>query len=158
MLCNDLLSRAKKKQNIGIKYFHTSTSYGLEHDKGAICKLSIKMPIKNAAAKAYSYRMLLSFKTSVLYKKKLSNFTPDNCVRCEVAFVGHNSSFCRVFVHAHPKNFSTFDQLLIFVNLYQDAKKRFIPSVHFSDAVHFRVPSVNWRHPILNMLTSKIPN
>ena len=23
------------------------------------------------------------------------NFTPDNCVRCEAAFIGHNSVFCR---------------------------------------------------------------
>ena len=33
-----------------------------------------------------------------------------------------------IFDHAHIKN---FDQLLIFVNLYQHAKNHFIPSVHF---------------------------
>ena len=36
----------------------------------------------------------------------------------------------------------TFDQLLIFVNLYQHAKK----SVHSSDTINFRVPSPDWPH------------
>ena len=43
---------------------------------------------------AYAYRMLLSFKTMVAYNKKI-NLTPDNCVHCEAAFVGHNSIFHR---------------------------------------------------------------
>ena len=47
---------------------------------------------KTRTGKAYGYRMLLSFKTSVTYKKNV-NFKPDNCVRCEAAFVGHNSIF-----------------------------------------------------------------
>ena len=38
------------------------------------------------------YRMLLSFKMSITYKKTF-NFTPDNCVRCEAAFIGNNSIF-----------------------------------------------------------------
>ena len=38
-----------------------------------------------------------------------------------------------------------FDQLLIFVNLYQHAKNWFIPSVYSLDTVNFRVPST---HPI----------
>ena len=44
--------------------------------------------------KTYAYRMLLSFKTSVTYKK-IFNFTPNNFVRCEPALVGHNSIFAR---------------------------------------------------------------
>ena len=32
-----------------------------------------------------------------------------------------------------------FDNLLIFVNLYQHAKNQFIPSVHSSDTVNFKV-------------------
>ena len=36
------------------------------------------------------YRMLLSFKMSITYKKTF-NFTPHNCARCEAAFIGHNS-------------------------------------------------------------------
>ena len=52
------------------------------------------MKRKTRVGKAYTYRILLRFKTSVIYKKKF-NFTPDSCVRCEAAFVGHNSVFCR---------------------------------------------------------------
>ena len=48
------------------------------------------------AEKAYTYRMLLSFKTSVTYHKKL-NFAADNCVRCEAVFVGYNSDIVQVF-------------------------------------------------------------
>ena len=48
---------------------------------------------KTRVEKAYAYGMLLSFKTSVTYNF-LKNFTPDNCARCEAAFVGHNSTFC----------------------------------------------------------------
>ena len=36
-----------------------------------------------------------------------------------------------------------FDQLLIFVNLYQHAKNQFIPSVNSSDRDNFRVPSLD---------------
>ena len=43
---------------------------------------------------AYAYQMLQSFKTSVTYKNN-SSFTPDKCVRCETAFIGQNSIFCR---------------------------------------------------------------
>ena len=48
---------------------------------------------KTRAGKAYSYRMLLSFKMSVT--NNFFNFTPSNCVCCEAAFVGHNSIFYR---------------------------------------------------------------
>ena len=33
-----------------------------------------------------------------------------------------------------------FDQLLIFMNLYQHAKNQFIPFAHSSDTVNFKVP------------------
>ena len=48
-----------------------------------------------------------------------------------------------------------FDQLLIFVNLYQHAKNQFIPSVHSSDTVSFKVPLLDWPHPFLTMPTPK---
>ena len=50
----------------------------------------------------------------------------------------------------------TFDQLLIFVNLYQRAKNQFIRYGHSSDTVNFNAPSHDWSHPFLTMLTSKI--
>ena len=46
-------------------------------------------------------------------------------------------------------------QLLTFVNLYQHAKNQFIPSVHSSDTVNFKVPSHDWPHPFLTMPTPK---
>ena len=52
---------------------------------------------KTRAGKAYSYRMLLSFRTLVTYEK-LFNFTQDNCGSCETAFVGNNSIFCAVLI------------------------------------------------------------
>ena len=48
---------------------------------------------KPKPVKAYAYRMILSFKTSVTYKKK--HLHAEQFVRCEAAFVGHNSIFCR---------------------------------------------------------------
>ena len=49
-----------------------------------------------------------------------------------------------------------FDQLLIFVNLYQHAKNLlFIPFAHSSDTVNFKVPSHDWSHPVLTMPTPK---
>ena len=48
-----------------------------------------------------------------------------------------------------------FDQLLIFVNLYQHAKSQFIPSVHSSDTVNFKVPLLDWPHLFLTMPTPK---
>ena len=65
---------------------------------------------------------------------------------------------CKLKEHCHlwpappPKK---FDQLLIFVNLYQHAKNQFIPSVHSSDTVNFKVPSHDWPHPFLTMPTPK---
>ena len=40
--------------------------------------------------------------------------------------------------------------------MYQHAKNKFIPSVHSSDTVNFRVPSQDWLHAFLTMLTPKI--
>ena len=48
-----------------------------------------------------------------------------------------------------------FDQLLIFVNLYQHAKNQFIPSVHSSDTVNFKVPSHAWPHQFFMIPTPK---
>ena len=56
--------------------------------------------------KTYAYQILLSFKTSVTFFKNNFNFTPDNYVRCEVAFVGYNSIFCRIFRSATLEQFS----------------------------------------------------
>ena len=80
----------KKQESIGIKSFYLNASYGLEYEN-CITKLSIKMFIKKHY-RLMQYRMLLSFKMSITYKKTF-NFTPDNCVRCEAAFIGHNSIF-----------------------------------------------------------------
>ena len=51
-----------------------------------------------------------------------------------------------------------FDWLLIFLNLYQHVKNQFIPSLYSLDTVNFRVPSLDWPHPSLTMLTPKICN
>ena len=45
----------------------------------------------------------------------------------------------------------TFDQLLIFVNLYQHAKNQLIPTVHSSDTVNSKVPSHYWPNQFLTM-------
>ena len=58
-------------------------------------KMFIKRKIR--VGKAYAYRMLAIFKTSVSYKESF-NFVSDNCVvRFEVAFVGH----CLIFFAGH---------------------------------------------------------
>ena len=49
----------------------------------------------------------------------------------------------------------SFDQRLIFVDLYQHAKNQFIPSIHSPDTVNFEVPSHDWLHPFLTMPTPK---
>ena len=41
---------------------------------------------------------------------------------------------------------------------HQHAKNQFIPFVHSSDTVNFRVPSHDWPHPFLTMPTPKILN
>ena len=56
------------------------------------------------------------------------------------------------------KKFKIFDLLLIFVNLCQHAKNQFIPSVHPSDTVGFRVLSRDWPHPYLTIPTPKMFN
>ena len=81
--------KKKKQESIGIKSFYLNASHGLEYEKNCITKLSIKIFIKKQY-RLMQYRMLLSFKMSITYKKTF-NFTPDNCVRCEAAFIGHNS-------------------------------------------------------------------
>ena len=79
--------------------------------KDCISKLSIKMFMKRKtnARKAYAYRMPLIFKTFVTYQKRI-NLTPDNCVRCEVTFVGHNLIFCRTLSDA----WCSYSGLLVF--------------------------------------------
>ena len=44
------------------------------------------------------------------------------------------------------------------MNLYQHAKNQFTPSVHFSDAINFKVSSHDWPHPFLTMATPKTFN
>ena len=44
-----------------------------------------------------------------------------------------------------------FDQILLFVNLYQHAKIQFIPSVHSSDTVNFIVLAPDWPYLFLVM-------
>ena len=41
------------------------------------------------------------------------------------------------------------------MSLYQHAKNQFIPSIHSSDTVTFKVPSHDWRYPVLTMPTPK---
>ena len=52
----------------------------------------------------------------------------------------------------------SFDQFLSFVTMYQHEKNQFIPCVHSSDTVNFRVPPPDLPHPFLSMLTPKISN
>lgn len=56
--------------------------------------MSNKIFIKTKARgeKVYAYRMFVRFKTSVT-SVDFFNFTPDNYVRSEAAFVEHNSIF-----------------------------------------------------------------
>ena len=51
-----------------------------------------------------------------------------------------------------------FDQILIFVNLYQCAKNQLIPSVHSWDTIHFGVQRPDWSNPFLNMPNQNIFN
>ena len=60
------------------------------------------------------------------------------------------------FLTTHNQH--SLGQLLIFVNLYQQAKNHFILSVHFWVTVNFRVLSPDWKHPFLTMLTPNIFN
>ena len=70
----------EKNKSTGIKSFYSNTCYGFEYKKTASVKLSIKMKKKKAkrktkkkkktrVEKAYAYRILLSFKTSVTCEK-----------------------------------------------------------------------------------------
>ena len=49
-----------------------------------------------------------------------------------------------------------FDQLLIFVNLYQHPKNQFIISVHASDTVNFTELRPDWPHPFATTPNQKI--
>ena len=42
------------------------------------------------------------------------------------------------------------------MNLHQRAKNQFLPFVHSSDRVNYRVPSHDWPHPLLTTPTPKI--
>ena len=44
------------------------------------------------------------------------------------------------------------------MNLHQHAKNQFLPFVHSSDRVNYRVPSHDWPHPLLTTPTPKIFN
>ena len=70
--------------------------------------MSIKIfaKINTRAGRTYAYRMLVSFKTLVTYKK-VFNFTPNNFVRSEAAFVWRGSIFCRTLCDVR---FSSFYQ------------------------------------------------
>ena len=59
-----------------------------------------------------------------------------------------------IFDHAHPK---IFNQLLIFVIMYQHAKSKFIASVDSSDS-QFYSPAIRLVTPILIMFTPKMFN
>ena len=52
----------------------------------------------------------------------------------------------------------SLNQHLGLLNLCQHAKTQFIPSVHSSDTVSFRVLSPNWPHPFLTMLSPEFFN
>ena len=71
MFSEEKLSQAGQKNNIR-KSFYPNTSYGFEDQKNCINKLSIKMFLKRKARKAYTYRLLLSFETSVTFLVKAS--------------------------------------------------------------------------------------
>ena len=51
-----------------------------------------------------------------------------------------------------------FDQLLIFVNLYEDVKNQLIQSIYSSGTAFFRVPWTDFWHPFLTIYTPKIFN
>ena len=70
--------------------------------------MSIKR--KNRAEKVYAYQMLLN--TIFFFKKKKKNFKPNNCVCCELAFVGHNSIFCSALCGAFVKHLKTLPYFL----------------------------------------------
>ena len=61
-----------------------------------------------------------------------------------------------IFDHAPPPQ--KFCQLLIFVNLYEHSKNKFISSAHSSDTVNLSILSPDWPHPFLIMFTPKIFN
>ena len=67
--------QGKKQRSIGIEFFYLKTSYGFEYKRNCISKFYMEMFIyrKTRAGNAYAYQMLLSFQTSVTYKKKLTS-------------------------------------------------------------------------------------
>ena len=60
-----------------------------------------------------------------------------------------------IFDHAHP---NIIESTFSFTEFVPACKNQFIPSVHFGDTVNFRIPSPNWPHPFLTMLTTKLFN
>ena len=43
------------------------------------------------------------------------------------------------------------NQILVFLNLYQQAKNNFIPLAHSCDTVNFRVPWPDWPQPLSSL-------
>ena len=82
-----------KNNKVLVQNRYTQIQLTVLNTKNWFGKLSIKRFVKSktTARKAYAYRMVLSFKTSVTYKKNILNFIPDSCVRYEAVSVGHDS-------------------------------------------------------------------
>ena len=79
--------------------------------KNCISKLCIKMFIQNQSSKG------LCLPNAWVLRLYYLNFKPDNCVRCEAAFIGHNSILlqdivpCLVII-------VRLDQMLLYVMKY----------------------------------------
>ena len=72
-----------------------------------------KIKIKHAY---YVHQMLLSFKKSAICNFFFKS-TPENCVRCEEAFVGYNSTFFLTLSHV-PCYYSGLSTGIVTDNLY----------------------------------------
>ena len=114
--------------------------------------MSINMFVKRKtrAGKAYAYGMLVSFKTSVT-DNFFFNFTPDNFVRSEAAFVVHNSIYYRTLSNVWCK----CSGLIIKINICK-INERFVQYfVHFLCtfcalsllliSIHFSVKNVSFQ-------------
>ena len=70
-----------------------------------------------------------------------------------------DTAYLRVSWTKRPQPFLTrptqksLNQLLVFLNLCQQTKNQFIPSVHFRDTVNSRVLWQDWPHPFLTIPT-----
>lgn len=58
-----------------------------------------------------------------------------------------------IFHKAHPKS---WNWLFAFQNLYQHAKNKFTPSIHFLYTVNLRVSLPDWPHPLLGIPTQNL--